>query len=1159
MKELRVLYWNVDGNKQRLNQALEGREEYDLVALQEPPINDSLSIPAPPCRRGGRYEMIYHSGRAALYVSKRIDRASWTAEAGEDWASVTIGGEEGGESLTVWSIYSPNYERNWRTPLNVLAEKEPRGRNVLVGDFNAHHPMWDEHRRTSQSAATLLRLAIGWDLDLLTPHGEPTRVQRGQRSGTIDHAWATRNSGARYEGAVDLPGSDHVPQLVSITTDNNLRGGDPPRGYSWALLDRKRCEAEAQYLTQPGTIQTTEDLETAVETLIHELTYIADVAAPRRKRNKGAHAPWWTKEVDDALAEARRAKREWRASRTESSLDHYKQATKEFDRVAKRAQTRTWRQALAKASKKPKMMWDIERWARLRSHTRPDPPALPALRLNPGGPQEATSHAQKARALSERFFPAVDSTKAAGIPNTDWPEHSFKNSVRLNWYVEQGTIAGIISTVGASKAPGEDLLSNSLLKACDKKGALSRVLQPIVNACFALTHFPRRFRAAQVVVLRKPGKTVDQQKEAGAYRPISLLSSVGKIIEAVMAKILAEAAETQRVLPDMQMGFREKRSTEVAVRVVTDAVHTAWGSGACASLLQLDLKGAFDRVNWTWLLHTLRELGFERRLILLLRSYFEDRTAQLIFDGKTADRTALTQGTPQGSPLSPVLFILFMVPLYRALEARAGLITVGYADDTNLLAFAKDTPTCCRTLESAYQICETWATERGMQFEPAKSELLHFTRSRRPRSEVVRILGEGQPGLAPVESARFLGVWLDRKLSFKEHRGRIKAKMKTQKLALTRLAAKTYGVRIARAREIYTKVIRSVLSYGATAWHTPTPLGGTPRGIVRGLQATQAQCLRVVTGAYKATPTRNVESESWVPPIDLYLSRWVARTEQRLEKTGLARLLRSVCASVAAQIRRRPRARRRRRPRPPPAVSGLLKKKWAQEWLTEHVLEEEENREGEQRSRNVRDRNPPQQRNWADADADLATIEEWKKRRIGQDRRAREQRPRRYNEAADLYMLDPPAQPLQLHEGLCKAKSSLLTQSRTGVIGLRQFLFKRRVPDITTPLCRCGGAPETVAHLVISCKELEASEGRPRARDHHALLEMLGSKEGAARIVRWLMSLGRLREYNLAIELEDQVEREDEEEAERETSPPHRGETQRRHGRRARRRRQVGL
>ncbi|KAJ5549734.1 hypothetical protein N7461_004432 [Penicillium sp. DV-2018c] len=115
---------------------------------------------------------------------------------------------------------------------------------------------------------------------------------------------------------------------------------------------------------------------------------------------------------------------------------------------------------------------------------------------------------------------------------------------------------------------------------------------------------------------------------------------------------------------------------------------------------------------------------------------------------------------------------------------------------------------------------------------PEKSELVRFTRTRLPRTEGVRILGPRRgPGYpSPVESARFLGAWHDRKLSFKEHAKRVRVKLDTQSLALTRLYGETWGVRVSKAREIYTEVIRSVVAYGASAWRTPTPKNGNPRG-----------------------------------------------------------------------------------------------------------------------------------------------------------------------------------------------------------------------------------------------------------------------------------------------------------------------------------------
>jgi phage I-like protein len=72
---------------------------------------------------------------------------------------------------------------------------------------------------------------------------------------------------------------------------------------------------------------------------------------------------------------------------------------------------------------------------------------------------------------------------------------------------------------------------------------------------------------------------------------------MGKILEAIIARRLTTAAEAYGLLPEGQFGNRKGRSTEVAAKFVTAAVETTWASGGKASLLQLDLKGAFDTVH----------------------------------------------------------------------------------------------------------------------------------------------------------------------------------------------------------------------------------------------------------------------------------------------------------------------------------------------------------------------------------------------------------------------------------------------------------------------------------------------------------------------------------------------------------------------------------
>jgi retron-type reverse transcriptase len=843
-------------------------------------------------------------------------------------------------------------------------------------------------------------------------------------------------------------------------------------------MDRNLVTSAAERLhLPPEPLDSPQRIDAAVGYLTAQLTSIADASTPRRKVSQGRAEPWWNDKVLDAVHQTRLARRQYAATRTEPNWRHLQSAGNHQLRTIQDAKTKSWRSALAAASNDSRELWNLERWARLRSHQPPEPISLPPLRQGTDTDSPvATSHSDKASILARRFFP--DSTADLSDIQLDLQDHQYQRFT-LDQTVTEDDITDILKKTGAWKAPGLDLLPTGFLKAC--KTPLAKLLAELATASLQLEHFPTQFRAAKVVVLRKPGKTVAQQQTAGAYRPISLLNAIGKVIETAFCRRLAAAAESQGLLPETQMGNRPHRSTDLAIKLVVDATHTAWRHGAVASLLQLDIKGAFDTVNHTRLLHTLQHQGFPPWAARWVRSFLTGRTASLLFDGESTPPRSVTAGVPQGSPLSPILFLLYTASLYTKLQEHRGLIAVGFADDLNLLAFGKDTQETRRYLEGAWETCRDWSRTRGMEFAPEKSELLHLTRARAAPTTPIRL---DDQTITPVQEARFLGVWVDRKLKWTGHLTAIKRKFATQQFALTRLAASAWGCTLLRAREIYTKVIRSAVAYGAGVWHYPSEQ--RVKGIARKLATMQSQCLRVVAGAYRATPVRFLEVETATPPLDLYLNKWVADFERRLERTGKGELIQAICNRVTIRLQQR-RYRRAAAKHLPSLEYGKGRTEWAKTW-----------------SENT----PPKDILWV-----------YWKRRWTRTSESPDHRRDSAPAARPLFSYDA----LKKHRHLSKHESSLLTQVRTGKVGLRAFLFERKVPEIATPRCPCGEAPETAAHLVLNCPHLDQQREElrqlmaPKAmRSYRDFAAATAEGKSAGKLVRWLLSTGRFPEFRLA-------------------------------------------
>ena len=178
---------------------------------------------------------------------------------------------------------------------------------------------------------------------------------------------------------------------------------------------------------------------------------------------------------------------------------------------------------------------------------------------------------------------------------------------------------------------------------------------------------------------------------------------------------------------------------------------------------------------------------------------------------------------PQGSPVSPILYLFFNSPLLERCS-RLGLRAVigGFVDDISILAYGKTTEGNCQTIQRVHRECMAWADTHGATFAPHKYELLHLARRSR-RFNMQASVDLPQVSIGPKTELRILGLQIDGKLNWGPHLRRIRTKMETQILGLTRVATSTWGATLNKARQVYSAVVRSAMVYGSNIWRLDQP------------------------------------------------------------------------------------------------------------------------------------------------------------------------------------------------------------------------------------------------------------------------------------------------------------------------------------------------
>ncbi|KAG0158942.1 hypothetical protein PDIDSM_6462 [Penicillium digitatum] len=551
-------------------------QKADVIAVQEPWINSQSTTTHYPNK--ATHQLVFpkelegERARVCLFVSKRIDPGSWsckTVSKGYQLLKLRRNHLDGWTDLFMHNIYN-NDDGETVEKLNRELAQRPYAEHILIGDMNLHHPTWSgigSKAKATAAAERLLDIAGIHNLSLTTETGSPT-WRRNEQASVLDLTFVSNTLAERVvECQVGTDhGSDHYPVVTTI--DIGTPPYEPPKRRNWkATDDKKLIEFIERQLTntttntnKTTTTNTTTNPKTSQQPTMWRLI---DISTPWAIPSQWAN-PSFTPECQEAVKEVRQLRR--RHERTGDPYDKelYKAARNRKTRLIKIALRRYHRRKVQEVIEEgPGGMWRMSKWARNRqgAYDRGH-----AVNQDTRGLAETVE--EKAAAFQQAFFPVPPPADLSDIDskviNHD-PTEINRGPIRFPEITHQ-EIKQAVKASPPDKAPGEDGLPNSLWHKLIEIPTVLDTISRIYNACIRLGTNPTHFQKSITVVLRKAGKR-DYQL-AKSYRPVALLNTLGKFLEAVVARRISYAVETYKLLPDTHFGGRKGISVDHAIQSI---------------------------------------------------------------------------------------------------------------------------------------------------------------------------------------------------------------------------------------------------------------------------------------------------------------------------------------------------------------------------------------------------------------------------------------------------------------------------------------------------------------------------------------------------------------------------------------------------------------
>ena len=342
------------------------------------------------------------------------------------------------------------------------------------------------------------------------------------------------------------------------------------------------------------------------------------------------------------------------------------------------------------------------------------------------------------------------------------------------------------------------------------KDGIDHLINPLTNlfkAIYETKTIPDQWKIAKINPIHKKGS----KNEISNYRPISNLCSMSKIYEKLILKRLVELQDSNNVdfTGTQQHGFKKNKSTATAGLLLQSIIAKHVDQNEFVGMASLDLSAAFDMVNIKLLIRRLKILGIPGDVIDLIKVWLEGRSFYVSIDGRNSMLLELVCGTVQGSILGPILYAIYVSPLFDLHNLT------NFADDNFIIRWSSNMTELVVDFERSLEAITKWLRGSGLAVNDSKTELCLFHRLDQPRISINLF----NSVIRSKNTMNVLGVIFDSKLQWSAQVSNSIMKA-NRSLSAIKLIKKYFTKD--ELSTLLTSNFYSILFYNSEIWHIPS-------------------------------------------------------------------------------------------------------------------------------------------------------------------------------------------------------------------------------------------------------------------------------------------------------------------------------------------------